>query len=167
MQARPLILTLTVLIAGTAAPALADSHGRGSEPADPAFRKLDADHDGLITRAEAKAAGKDFGRPFEQADGNRDGRLDEGKFVKAQSIYQRAQAEQYLKDSVIAAKVKTALLRDPEVKALEITVETYEGIVLLSGFVDNEKQARRAAEIASGVPGVKAVKNSLVVKGKS
>jgi len=71
---------------------------------------------------------------------------------------------EYVDDSVITTKVKTALLVDPDVKSLDIGVETFKGVVQLSGFVNNAEQARKAVEIARSVQGVKSVKNSLVVK---
>lgn len=71
---------------------------------------------------------------------------------------------QYVDDKVIAAKVKAALVEDPGVKALQIHVETFEGIVQLSGFVDNPEQIIRAGDIARGIEGVKSVKNDLVVR---
>ncbi len=71
---------------------------------------------------------------------------------------------QYLDDKVITAKVKAALVEDPGVKALQIKVETFEGIVQLSGFVDNPEQVIRAGDLAKGVEGVKSVKNDLIVR---
>ena len=71
---------------------------------------------------------------------------------------------QYVDDSVITTKVKTALLVDPDVKSLDIGVETFKGVVQLSGFVNSAEQARMAVEIAKSVEGVRSVKNSLVVK---
>ncbi len=71
---------------------------------------------------------------------------------------------QYVDDSVITTKVKSALLADPDVKSLAISVETFKGEVQLSGFVNNAEQAREAVEIAKSVKGVRSVKNSLIVK---
>jgi len=71
---------------------------------------------------------------------------------------------QYVDDSVITTKVKTALFVDPDVKSLDIGVETFKGVVQLSGFVNSAEQARKAVEIAKSVEGVRSVKNSLVVK---
>ncbi len=71
---------------------------------------------------------------------------------------------QYVDDKVITAKVKAALVEDPGVKALQIKVETYQGIVQLSGFVDKPEQVIRANDIAKGVEGVKSVKNDLIVR---
>ena len=67
-------------------------------------------------------------------------------------------------DSVIGSKVKTALLADKEVSGLQVEVETFKGIVQLSGFVDTAAQSKKAEQIARGVKGVKEVKNSLIVK---
>jgi osmotically-inducible protein OsmY len=73
---------------------------------------------------------------------------------------------EYIDDKAITAKVKAALLKDPEVKALQVNVDTYNGVVQLSGFVDNEKQISQAAKVAGSVEGVKSVKNDLVVRAK-
>lgn len=68
-------------------------------------------------------------------------------------------------DSVLTTKVKAALLADNQVKSTDISVETKQGEVLLSGFVDNEAQASRAIQVARGVDGVKNVNNKMSVKG--
>jgi osmotically-inducible protein OsmY len=71
---------------------------------------------------------------------------------------------QYVDDAVVTTKVKSALLGDDAVKSLEIKVETHQGIVQLSGFVDTSIQKSAAGKDASGVPNVKDVKNDLIVK---
>lgn len=130
---------------------------------DPAFKKLDVNRNGYLSREETRGL-RDFTKAFNEADDNRDGRLDADEFTKAQAIYDRQRTGQYVDDSVITAKVKAALLKDPVVSALTVSVETHKGTVLLSGFVNNEQQAKRAAEIAAGIQGVTAVRNSLMVK---
>jgi len=70
----------------------------------------------------------------------------------------------YVDDSVITTKVKTAIFADPALKVLQINVETFKGEVQLSGFVDSQQSATRAAEVARSIHGVVAVKNSLIVK---
>jgi len=67
-------------------------------------------------------------------------------------------------DSAITAKVKAALLREPELKSLDVSVETFKGEVLLSGFVMEENQRARAVKAASTVAGVAGVKDSLAVR---
>lgn len=73
-------------------------------------------------------------------------------------------AGEYVDDSVITSKVKTRLIEDQALKAFQIDVETFRGDVLLSGFVDSSEQINKAVEVAKSVDGVKAVKNSLIVK---
>jgi hyperosmotically inducible protein len=67
-------------------------------------------------------------------------------------------------DSVIEARVKSALFADPDVKAFDIKVDARKGEVQLSGFVDNEAQAGRAQAIAKGVEGVNGVDNKIALK---
>lgn len=67
-------------------------------------------------------------------------------------------------DSVITAKVKSALVADKEVKAFDINVKTRKGEVVLSGDVDNQNHVDRAIQIASNVDGVKSVSNRMNVK---
>ena len=113
------------------------------------------------TRRQAQG---DDDKAFTEADDIKDGRLDANEFVKAQSVHDRIRAGQYIDDSVITARVKAALIRDASVNSLSVSVETHKGIVLLSGFVDSETQARRAAEIAAAVEGVINVKSNLTVR---
>ena len=74
---------------------------------------------------------------------------------------------EYIDDAAITTQVKTALATDPAVKATEVQVETYKGSVQLSGFVESSESATRAAQLARDVPGVKEVRNSMVVKDPS
>lgn len=71
---------------------------------------------------------------------------------------------EYIDDSVITTKVKAALIKDPMTKALEIKVDTYDGVVQLSGFVSSQDAADRAVELASRIDGVKSVKNDMRLK---
>jgi hyperosmotically inducible protein len=153
----------TVMLAGAGAAYAADG---GRTPVSPEFARLDANRDGFLTRDETHSLA-DFDQPFREADDNRDGKLDGDEFTKAQAIYERLRAERYLDDSLITAKVKAALLKELRLKGLDVKVETRGGTVVLSGTVNDGDQARRAAEIAAGVEGVSAVRNTLVVKGGS
>lgn len=72
-------------------------------------------------------------------------------------------AGEVVDDSVLTAKVKTALVEDPVTKARQIDVETYRGVVQLAGFVDSEQEKARAAELARAVSGVQDVRNDLKV----
>ncbi len=73
-------------------------------------------------------------------------------------------AGEYIDDSVLTAKVKTALIESSETKAHQINVETDHGVVQLSGFVDNAAAKTAATNVAKSVTGVKSVKNELSVK---
>ena len=69
----------------------------------------------------------------------------------------------YVDDASVTARVKTALIKTPGVKANEIDVHTYRGVVTLDGVVDDERMLRRAAKIAGDTPGVTSVHNTLQV----
>ncbi len=71
---------------------------------------------------------------------------------------------EYIDDSVITGKVKSALVADPDLKATEINVETYKGTVQLSGFVGSPDDIPKALSLARKIDGVKAVKNDMAVK---
>jgi osmotically-inducible protein OsmY len=71
---------------------------------------------------------------------------------------------EYVDDSVITTKVKAKLADDDFFKSFQISVETYKGIVQLSGFVNSQRAVNKASEIVRTVQGVKSVKNDLIVK---
>src|SRR5215204_954702 len=71
---------------------------------------------------------------------------------------------EYIDDAVITAKVKAAFVEDPALKATEINVETFKGVVQLSGFVASADHVRRATEVTRGVKGVKQVRNDIRLK---
>ncbi len=73
-------------------------------------------------------------------------------------------AGEYMDNSVITAKVKTAIFKDPSLKSAEINVETFKGVVQLSGFVSSQADINRAVEIARAVEGVKSVENDMQLK---
>ena len=67
-------------------------------------------------------------------------------------------------DTVITARVKSALLADPDIKSFDLKVETRKGTVKLSGFVDNQSQVDRAIKVTHEVEGVGNVDNSITLK---
>lgn len=71
---------------------------------------------------------------------------------------------EYVDDSTITAKVKTAIFNEPDLKATEVNVETFKGVVQLSGFVSSEADRAKAVEVARKVGGVKAVRNDMRLK---
>lgn len=71
---------------------------------------------------------------------------------------------EYIDDSVITTKVKAAIFNDPVLKSSEISVETYKGVVQLSGFVSSQTMANKAVTHAQEVGGVVSVKNDMRLK---
>ncbi len=71
---------------------------------------------------------------------------------------------EYVDDTVITAKVKTAIFNEPGLKSAEINVETFKGVVQLSGFVNSQADIYKAAEVARNVKGVTNVRNDMRLK---
>jgi len=67
-------------------------------------------------------------------------------------------------DAWITTKVKAAFVEDPTVRALAINVDTFKGVVQLSGFANSSAEIQRASEIARGIKGVQSVKNDIRLK---
>jgi hyperosmotically inducible protein len=101
-------------------------------------------------KAEAKEAGRDVGQAMDKA----------GDKTSAAM----AKAGNAIEDGAITAKVKTALLADPDVKGLKIDVDTKNGVVTLSGTVEKNANLDKAVTIARNTEGVKSVENQLIVK---
>lgn len=74
---------------------------------------------------------------------------------------------EYADDATVTAKVKTALVESPEVKANQVDVETFRGVVQLNGFVDSTSARSAATRVTSEVSGVKEVHNNLEVTDTS
>jgi osmotically-inducible protein OsmY len=71
---------------------------------------------------------------------------------------------EYLDDSVITTKVKAGIVGEPGLKSSEINVETFKGVVQLSGFVNSREDMDAATKVARGVKGVTSVKNDMRLK---
>ena len=85
-------------------------------------------------------------------------------FAACASTRTRESAGEYIDDSVITTKVKALLAEDDFLKSFQISVETYQGTVQMSGFVNSQKAVDKAAEIVMSVKGVKSLKNNLIIK---
>ena len=73
-------------------------------------------------------------------------------------------AGEYVDDAVLTTKVKAAIFNEPGLKSFEINVETYKGVVQLSGFVSSQADINKAVEVARSVKGVVSVKNNMKLK---
>jgi osmotically-inducible protein OsmY len=71
---------------------------------------------------------------------------------------------EYVDDAVISTKVRAAIINEPSLSSAEINVETFKGVVQLSGFVSSQADINRAVQVAHGVAGVKSVQNSMRLK---
>ena len=71
---------------------------------------------------------------------------------------------EYVDDTVITGKVKAAIFNEPTLKSAEINVETFKGVVQLSGFVSSTANEKTAMQVARDVGGVKSVKNDMRLK---
>lgn len=141
-----------------------DQVKEGQLPYAAEFTKLDTSGDELLSRSEA-AKDKVFTRKaFNKADGDHDGTLDKNEYVTYRKDHEKKYAKRVVSDSVITTKAKAKILETKGLKSLQISVETHQGEVLLSGFVDSAAAKAKAEEVVSQIDGVKSVKNSLEVK---
>ena len=85
-------------------------------------------------------------------------------FASCASTPKQESTGEYVDDSVITTKVKSLIAEDDFLKSFQISVETYKGIVQLSGFVSSQTLIDKAGQIAGSVKGVRSVKNNLIVK---
>lgn len=85
-------------------------------------------------------------------------------FVGCASTSKHEGTGEYLDDAAITAKVKAAVFREPTLKSSEINVETFKGVVQLSGFVRSQADIDQAVKVARSVGGVKSVKNDMRLK---
>lgn len=130
-----------------------------SKSGNSGFDAIDKNRDGYLSKEEV-AGDKELAKRFTKFDADKDGRLSVDEFLKAN----QDNDGRVFADSAITTKVKALLLAEKGVPSTSISVETYEGRVLLSGFVDSNGQVAQAGKVAAGVSGVKKVQNNLVVK---
>ncbi len=71
---------------------------------------------------------------------------------------------EYVSDSWITTKVKAALADNAQVKATEVNVETFKGVVQLSGFVASSAAMYEAVRVAGDIKGVTSVRNDMRIK---
>ena len=133
------------------------------------FAKADADHDGTIDQNEYTyyktgawpVVAKTNAPDSNPTQSNAAEATPESNMMASE---QKSSVGEIFDDSVITAKSKAAILRTENLKTLQISVETHDGEVILSGFVDNEAAKIKAQEVVSAIPGVKSVKNGLEVR---
>jgi len=80
------------------------------------------------------------------------------------AVQGRESTGEYVDDATISTKVRAEIIRDPNLKMGQVGVETMQGVVQLTGFVDTPQAAAQASQVARSVKGVKEVKNNIVVR---
>lgn len=158
-------ILLGAMLGAISLPALAYGTADDRDPSAyiSAFRELDANHDEGLSKSEARKEAL-FAKHFNAADTDHDSLLNQEEYTSYKSAHEKKIAKRVISDSMITSKIKAGLLKDEGMKSLQVSVETHAGLVQLSGFVDSEAQILQAEKIASGIAGVKSVKNSLVLK---
>src|SRR5919201_520911 len=128
-------------------------------PANANFVALDRNRDGYVSRIEAQSD-REVAKGFAYFDIDNDGRLSEAEYAMLREDIEK----RVLRDAVITARVKAALLAERGIPSTSIAVETYEGRVQLSGFVGSPDIVSRGGRVTAGVNGVRTVHNGIAVK---
>ncbi|HAF01095.1 MAG TPA: hypothetical protein DCG63_07330 [Methylophilaceae bacterium] len=128
------------------------------------FKAQDANGDGKLSAAEVDKDSLFEKGGFANADKNHNHSLSEDEYSAYKSAEQKKILKRAAKDAAITTKIRSQYLVEKNFKSFDVSIETKEGIVLLSGFVKDEHTKLRAEQIAKQVSGVKSVKNALVVK---
>ncbi len=159
------VLFFTLSIGLVSAPALAITSDMPDQNIyTKEFKLLDADSNGKLSATEIKKDELFNDGGFGKADSNKSGSLSEDEYATYKSKVQQKETKQAASDSAITSKIKSKYLLEKNFKSFKVSVETKDGIVVLSGFVDNQTTKSRAGKIAAGVKGVKAVSNGLVIR---
>lgn len=145
---RPLFIAVSLVASATAL----------AQPAAD-FEALDRNGDGYLSRREAAAA-PEIAKRFAQFDVDNDRRLSLAEYLAARADNE----ERARRDAALTARVKAALSAERGIPSSAISVDAYEGRVLLSGFVPAADLASRAGRISAAVSGVRSVHNNLLVR---
>jgi cytochrome c5 len=125
------------------------------------FIRRDANFDGTLTPPEL---GDDpvLARNFARFDENRDGRLSEAEYRKAEATLERERAAVEVDDATLVAAVRAALAKVKGVDLQYARVEVAGGTVRMTGIVDEAALATRAEDAVKRINGVKKIDNRLV-----
>jgi hyperosmotically inducible protein len=152
-------LILVSLLSLASAAALAQPPSDTPAAVNGEFYSRDRNRDGYVSRMEA-AGDREIAKRFSAFDVDNDGRLSESEYTLAKDDNDK----RAVRDTVLTARVKAALLAERGVPSMSISVETYEGRVQLSGFVNSPEIVSRAGRVTATVSGVRTVHNNIAVK---
>jgi len=125
------------------------------------FIRRDANYDGFLTREEL--AGDDtLLAAFARFDENRDGRLGEAEYLKAEAALERERASAQVDDATLEANVRVALSRVKGVDLKDVKLSVVAGIVSITGIVGHASVAVAANDALKRIAGVKKIDNRLV-----
>ena len=141
-----------------------DAIQEGQAPLAEEFKKLDINTNASLTLDEAGNDKLFTADHFAKADIDANGVLNQDEYTNYKSTVQKKAVKRVVSDSSITTKAKTELLAEKGLKSTQISVKTYKGQVILSGFVDDELSKVKAETIVTKIEGVNSVKNSLVVR---
>ena len=125
------------------------------------FIRRDANYDGYLTRNEL-AGDHALLAAFARFDGNRDGRLDEAEYLKAEAALERERAAVQVDDAALEAAVRAALAKVKGVDLRNAKLGVNAGVVSVIGIVEHASIAVAANDALKRIPGVKKIDNRLV-----
>jgi Ca2+-binding EF-hand superfamily protein len=125
------------------------------------FRRLDTNNDGYLQRAEVSRL-RAVSEAFDEADANRDGKLDPGEFITAETIAHARKLPGFPQDVDTAEKIRAELERDPDLKTIQ--VRAHRGRVRLSGTVSDEAHRASAVRTAAGIAGAANVGDTITLR---
>lgn len=115
----------------------------------------------VLVACERPNSAQEVGKKIDQAAEKASDKFDTASKVLGE---QTAITSTTLEDAAITTQIKSAILAEPGLKVLQITVETVDGVVMLGGLVDTQANSDKVKQMASAISGVKSVENRLIVK---
>jgi hyperosmotically inducible protein len=119
--------------------------------------------DAETEKAESKAE-KTMQKTEEKTENAMQETEDKAQEAKSYTEEKAEDAGEYVDDAVITTKVKAVIFEDDNLSSMDINVETNNGIVQLSGFVESDADIDTAENLAATVKGVKDIENDIQVR---
>ena len=118
-----------------------------------------------LAACDQNTSAEKVGRNIDRAADKAEKKVDQASDAAGKKL---SEAGKSMEDAALTAKVKSALIAEPGLKALSINVDTADGVITLNGTANSPENRDKAVQVAQNVPGVKSVRDNLVVsKGTS